>query len=61
MVDAIATIRKAVVAALVAALVTWLARVGVDVDAGVRDALVTVINAAASGLLVWLVPNKAQG
>ena len=53
----IAPIRKAVVAAVLGLIVTWLARVGLTVDAELRESIESVLTAIALGASVWLTPN----
>lgn len=56
--ESIAGIRKAVVAALVGALVSWLGRKGFTLDVTVTDSIRTVIDAFLTGVVVWFVPNQ---
>jgi uncharacterized membrane protein (DUF441 family) len=48
---------KAIAALVVSFLATYLARVGVDLDASQTDVLVSVFGSLVTALLTWAIPN----
>jgi uncharacterized membrane protein (DUF441 family) len=51
---------KAIAALVVSFLATYLARVGVDLDASQTDVLVSVFGALVTALLTWAIPNTPK-
>lgn len=57
--ELIAPIRKAVAAAVSAAILTWLAKNGVSAEISVGDAVQSVVGGGVAGLLTWALPNRS--
>lgn len=57
-VDFIKTSRKAIVAFVLAAIVSYLSKKGLAVDVELQQSAQVFFEALVAGVLVWLVPNK---
>lgn len=57
-VDFIKTSRKAIVAFVLTAILAYVARKGLTVDAEVQESLRVLLEALIVAVTVWLVPNK---
>lgn len=51
---------KAIAALVVSFLATYLARVGVDLDASQTDVLVSVFGSVVTAFLTWAIPNTPK-
>lgn len=58
-VDFVRTSRKAIVAFVVTALITYVARKGYNLDVSTQEALRTLLDALIVGGLVWVTKNKS--
>jgi len=57
-VDFVKRSRKAIVAFVLTALVSWLAKKGLSVDVEVQESIRVLLEAIFVAVAVWLVPNK---
>lgn len=57
-VDFVKRSRKAIVAFVLTALVSWLAKKGLSVDVEVQESIRVLLEAVVVAVAVWLVPNK---
>lgn len=60
LVDFIKTSRKAIVAFVLTAILAYVARKGLTVDAEVQESLRVLLEALIVAVTVWLVPNKSS-
>ena len=58
LVDFVKRSRKAIVAFVLTALVSWLAKKGLSVDVEVQESIRVLLEAVVVAVAVWLVPNK---